>query len=124
MKKVVLAIVVFSFMSGCAVRRPVVVTTDAPGPPAHAKAYGYRAKQLCWYYPDANVYYLINTRTYAVLQDGDWVILNAPPKGRVLGAHQVIQSDTDKPWLDNPRYKANNSSGKGGGNKGKGWKNK
>lgn len=122
MKHSISLFIIIGFIGGCMVRKPVVVTTEAPGPPAHAKAYGYRAKHTCWYYPNAEVYYMTASRNYAVLEGGNWVVVTTPPRGIVLGSYVVIESDNDKPWLNHAYYKAKHSPP--GKAKGKGWKNK
>ncbi|MEJ2366406.1 MAG: hypothetical protein P8017_17360 [Deltaproteobacteria bacterium] len=42
------------------------------GPPAHAPAYGYRAKHAYWYYPDSYVYFDTHRRVYFYLEDNNW----------------------------------------------------
>lgn len=121
MKHLISLLVIVGFIFGCAPRKTVVVTPG--GPPPHAKAYGYRAKHTCWYYPDAEVYYVTASKKYAVLEGGNWVVITTPPKGVVLGSYVVIESDNDKPWLKHAHYKVKHP-GKFKGGKGKGRKNK
>ncbi|MFA5033413.1 MAG: hypothetical protein WC614_10380 [bacterium] len=111
MKKTAVLFIMLGFITGC-----VFVPANS-GPPSHAKAYGYRAKHTCWYYPNEEVYYLSESRTYAVIDGGNWVVVNAP--GRALGSYVVIESETNKPWLRHSEYRGKYSPGQAKGNHGK-----
>ena len=113
MKKTAVLLIMLGFTAGC------VFVPVSSGPPSHANAYGYKAKHTCWYYPDDEVYYLSESRTYAIFDGGNWVVVSAPPSGRVLGSYVVIESETDKPWLRHSEYKGKYSPGKAKGNHGK-----
>lgn len=107
MKSIVLLFLVFIVIGGC------IVIQRKPGPPPHAKAYGYRAKHIYWYYPASEIYYCPNSKIYAVIEGDKWVTLNTPPSALVLGSsYVVIESDTDKPWLKHSYYKEKYSPGK------------
>jgi hypothetical protein len=71
-----------------------------PGPPAHAKAYGYRAKHLYRFYPEAAVYFDISSKSYFYLCGNKWTVsLTLPQALRVkLGDCVTIEMDTDKPY--------------------------
>ncbi|MBW2094138.1 MAG: hypothetical protein JRI80_04550 [Deltaproteobacteria bacterium] len=70
------------------------------GPPAHAPAYGYRAKHAYWYYPDSYVYFDTARKVYFYLEDDNWrVSVSLPRYVQVnLGEHVVIAMETDKPY--------------------------
>lgn len=70
------------------------------GPPAHAPAYGYRAKHAYWYYPDSYVYFDTYRGVYFYLEDDNWrVSVSLPRYLQVsLGDHVTIEMDTDKPY--------------------------
>ena len=57
-------------MSGCVVRREVVVSPG--GPPPHAPAYGYRRTFAYVYYPDVEVYYAADRAMWFWMADGEW----------------------------------------------------
>jgi len=72
------------------------------GPPAHAPAYGYRAKYQYRYYPACSVYFDIGRKVYFYLEGENWRIsAELPDRLRVgLGEYVVFEMDSDKPYLD------------------------
>jgi len=103
-------------------------TARRHGPPAHAPAYGYRAKHAYWYYPNSYVYFDAARRVYFYLEDDNWrVSVSLPRYFQVnLGGHVVIEMDSDRPYtrFDDhrkefpPGHKKKNKNKK---NKGKKW---
>lgn len=78
-----------------------------PGPPAHAKAHGYRAKHTYRFYPDAAVYFDISSKSYFYLSGTEWkVSVTLPQTIRVnLGECVSIEMDTDKPYTNYKEHK-------------------
>lgn len=72
------------------------------GPPAHAPAYGYRAKHQYRYYPACSVYFDTGRKVYFYLEGEHWRIsVELPDSLRVgLGDYVVFEMDSDKPYLD------------------------
>ena len=98
------------------------------GPPAHAPAYGYRAKHAYWYYPDSYVYFDTARRVYFYLEDNNWrVSVSLPRYFQVnLGDHVAIEMDSDRPYsrFDDHRKKfppGHKKKNKYKKNKGKKW---
>ena len=50
------------------------------------------------YYPDAEVYYVPETRVYWWFAGGTWVSGPAVPNGIVLGTRTTIRVDAPEPW--------------------------
>lgn len=71
------------------------------GPPAHAPAYGYRAKYQYRYYPSRSVYYDTGRKLYFYLKGDNWEVgASLPSYIRIgLGESVSIELDTDKPYL-------------------------
>ena len=80
---------------------PVTEKHKKQGPPAHAPAYGYRAKHQYRYYPSCSVYYDTGRRLYFYLKGDNWEVgASLPSSLRVgLGDSVSIELDTDKPYL-------------------------
>jgi len=70
------------------------------GPPAHAKAHGYRAKHTYRYYPSANAYYDVERKSYFYLEGNNWRVgVSLPDNLNVrLGNYVTIGMDSDKPY--------------------------
>jgi hypothetical protein len=70
------------------------------GPPAHAKAHGYRAKHTYRYYPSANAYYDVERKSYFYLEGNNWRAgVSLPDNLNVrLGNYVTIGMDSDKPY--------------------------
>ena len=71
------------------------------GPPAHAPAYGYRAKHKYRYYPSNSVYYDSGRGIYFYLKGDNWEVgASLPISLRAeLGESVSIELDTDKPYI-------------------------
>jgi len=50
------------------------------------------------YYPEAQVYYVPETRVYWWYASGTWVSGPAAPSGIVLGSRTVLRVDAPEPW--------------------------
>ena len=73
------------------------------GPPAHAKAHGYRAKHQYRYYPDQKVYHDTDRGLYFYLKGDNWEVgasLPATLKSG-LGESVTIELDADNPSVHN-----------------------
>lgn len=70
------------------------------GPPAHAKAHGYRAKLKYRYYPDCSVYHDTDRGFYFYLKGGNWEIgASLPNKLKIRLDESVnLELDTDRPY--------------------------
>lgn len=106
-------------ITNCAVR-------PRPGPPPHAPAHGYHKKYVYYYYPDLEIYLLRDSKSYAVLRGGTWVIVKTRP-AILTPSHSyvIIEVESKKPWLNHSYYKKIYPPGKGkkrSGGKGKGKK--
>ena len=80
---------------------PQVVANDhTGGPPAHAKAHGYRAKHSYRYYPGVSAYFDIGRKLYFYLEGDLWrAAVSLPTHLRVqLGDYVTIEMDSDKPY--------------------------
>ena len=86
---------------------PVVSESMPNGPPAHAPAYGYRAKHMYHYYPSASVYRDDSTGMYFYLSGSNWQIgATLPDALKVrLGNSVTLELDTDKPYIYNDQHK-------------------
>ena len=73
------------------------------GPPAHAKAHGYRAKHQYRYYPDQKVYHDPDKGLYFYLKGDSWEVGASLPSTLQagLGESVSIELDTDKPYVHN-----------------------
>jgi hypothetical protein len=76
------------------------------GPPAHAPAYGYRAKHQYRYYPARSVYYDTGRGLYFYLKGDNWEVgASLPSSLRVgLGGSVSIELDTDKPYIHHAEH--------------------
>jgi hypothetical protein len=114
---------------GCSVQvggGPQSTPTSSGGPPPHAPAHGYRAKQHYYYYPGANVYFSPSRGVYFYLaSDGAWkVSVSLPGSIKVkLGDRVSLELDTDRPYKYNAEHRAKYPPGQakkhGGGPPGK-----
>lgn len=77
------------------------------GPPAHAKAHGYRRKFGYKYYPDAQVYFDTARKVYFYLDGGSWrMSVSLPSELKVrLGNSVEIEMDSDKPYTEFKTHK-------------------
>ena len=93
------------------------------GPPAHAPAYGYRAKHMYHYYPSASVYRDTSTGMYFYLSGSNWQVgATLPDALKVkLGSAVTLEMDTDKPYIYNDQHRQKYPPGqaKKGNNKNK-----
>jgi len=73
------------------------------GPPAHAKAHGYRAKHQYRYYPDQKVYHDPDRGLYFYLKGDNWEVgASLPsPLRSALGESVTIALDADNPSVHN-----------------------
>ena len=69
-------------------------------PPAHAKAYGRRAKYTYRYYPDAQVYFDIHRKVYFYYEGRGWKSSATLPKRIKLAGHVTLEMDTDSPYKE------------------------
>lgn len=91
-----------------------------PGPPPHAKAWGWRAKHQYRYYPSARVYFDTGRGVWFYLDSrGNWTMTaDLPVSVRArLGESVTLELDTETPWV----YEEEHRRGK---KKDKGWKKK
>ena len=81
----------------------VVQNNKKGGPPAHAKAHGYRAKHQYRYYPDQRVYHDPDRGLYFYLKGDNWEVGASLPSTLQagLGDSVSIELDTDKPYVQN-----------------------
>lgn len=117
-----LIIVGFAFLlSGCLVsaqgRHGGIIVADDPvyhptakktGPPAHAKAHGYRAKHQYHYYPESSIYFDTGRSVYFYLDSsGAWRMnVSLPQSLQVsLGNKVTIEMETDRPYIKNAEHK-------------------
>jgi hypothetical protein len=93
------------------------------GPPAHAPAYGYRAKYQYRYYPACSVYFDIGRKMYFFLEGDHWRIsAQLPDSLRVqLSDYVVLEMDTDRPYLDYEKHRQKYPPGKLKNNKNAKW---
>ena len=72
------------------------------GPPPHAPAHGYHAKQVYHYYPDAFVYFDVSSQVYFYLEGSVWktaVILPDAYRIKIVDIEYVsVDLDDDKPY--------------------------
>ncbi|MGV7225095.1 MAG: hypothetical protein ACQ9MH_26715 [Nitrospinales bacterium] len=70
------------------------------GPPAHAKAHGYRAKHKYRYYPDCSVYHDTGRGLYFYIKGGNWEVGASLPHNLQMGLGESVslELDTDKPY--------------------------
>jgi hypothetical protein len=96
------------------------------GPPAHAPAHGYRAKQQYRYYPDQKVYHDPERGLYFYLKGDNWEVgASLPsPLRSALGESVSIELDTDKPYVNNAEHVKMYPPKKSNGAKQKGWAKK
>jgi hypothetical protein len=70
------------------------------GPPAHAKAHGYRAKHKYRYYPDCSVYLDTERGLYFYIKGDNWEVGASLPNNLQirLGESVNLELDTDRPY--------------------------
>lgn len=83
---------------GVVVVQPEPVRPHKHGPPAHAPAWGNRAKRAYRYYPEERVYFRPDTEEWFWMEAGAWRMgLRLPP--RIVVTNPVdIQVEGDKPY--------------------------
>jgi hypothetical protein len=69
------------------------------GPPAHAKAHGYRAKHQYRYYPDQKVYHDADRGLYFYLKGDNWQVGASLPSTLKSGLGESVTLDLE---VDNP----------------------
>lgn len=86
---------------------PVVVKDHKGGPPAHAKAHGYRAKHTYRYYPGISAYFDIGRKLYFYLEGDLWrMAVSLPTHLRVhLREYVTIEMDSDKPYTGHEEHR-------------------
>ena len=86
---------------------PVLEQYVNSGPPAYAKAHGYRARHTYRFYPEAAVYFDTASKSYFYLRGNEWrVAVTLPQTLRVkLGDCVTIEMDTDKPYTKFKEHK-------------------
>ncbi len=88
---------------------PAVYQPVQNGPPAHAPAYGYRAKHMYMYqyYPSVSVYRDTGTGMYFYLSGSNWQVgATLPDALKVnLGSSVTLEMDTDKPYIYNDQHR-------------------
>jgi hypothetical protein len=96
------------------------------GPPAHAKAHGYRAKHKYRYYPDCSVYQDTERGLYFYIKNGNWEIGASLPYNLQMGLGKSVslELDTDKPYTYHADHVKEYPPGKMKKNKNKKDKNK
>ena len=112
-----LTLLVLPLLNGCLMtvrNSPRVVALEdsapasSPGPPAHAKAHGYRNKYNYYYYPTSNVYLDTDRDVYFYLDSrGAWEMSVSLPQSLYvsLGDHVTIAMNTDQPYRENHEHK-------------------
>jgi len=70
------------------------------GPPAHAKAHGYRVKHKYRYYPDCSVYHDAKRGLYFYIKGGNWEVGASLPNNLQVGLGESVslELDTDRPY--------------------------
>ena len=70
------------------------------GPPAHAKAHGYRAKHKYRYYPDCSVYHDTERGLYFYIKGGNWEVGASLPHNLQVGLGESVslELETDRPY--------------------------
>ena len=93
------------------------------GPPAHAKAHGYRAKHKYRYYPDCSVYHDTERGLYFYIKRGNWEVgASLPSHMRAsLGESVTIELDTNEPYVHNADHVKKYPPKKSKGKKHKKW---
>ena len=81
---------------------PVVVETDASGPPPWAPAHGRRAKDVYYYYPAYEVYRNASTGAWIYLSGDGWQVGAALPTHFSINSESSfvsLEMSTDRPYL-------------------------
>ena len=70
------------------------------GPPAHAKAHGYRAKHKYHYYPDCSVYHDTERGLYFYIKGSSWEVGASLPHNLQIGLGESVslELETDRPY--------------------------
>ncbi len=90
--------IVESFPAAPEVSGFVMKPGKGKGPPDHAPAWGYRRKYNYFYYPQANVYYNIDTKRYFWIDGGDWRFGIEIPSGVILDEGSRTKLVLGSPW--------------------------
>ncbi len=93
---------------------PVAAGPPTGGPPPHAPAHGYRRNHVYRYYPEAQVYFSPERGAYFYHDGGSWrMSVTLPYDLRVrLGDHVVVEMESDEPYRDFDKHKAQYPPGK------------
>ena len=97
----------YDWGKGSESEKPKVVTKDKKGgPPPHAPAHGYRAKNHYRYYPSQSVYYDTGRGLYFYLKGDNWEVgASLPGKLKVsLGDYVSLELATDKPYIHHSEH--------------------
>lgn len=96
------------------------------GPPAHAKAHGYRAKHQYRYYPSCKVYHDTRRGLYFYLKGDNWEVGASLPSHlkAELDDSVTIELETDKPYIYNAEHVEQYPPKKSRGKKHKEWAKK
>lgn len=93
----------------------VLASAHTSGPPSHAKANGYRHKNLYHYYPAADVYLDTGREVYFYLDSGGaWKMSVSLPQSLNihLGEHVAFEMETDQPYSKHREHKKKYPPGK------------
>jgi len=84
----------------------LVSGSNHPGPPPHAKAYGYHKKHVYRYYRDLEIYWDSASNMYMAFEGNRWISRNSLPWiANVSYAYVIIETDAPNPWKYHASYK-------------------
>lgn len=77
------------------------------GPPAHAPAYGHRAKHHYRYHPNAEAYFDVDRSVWFYLNRGSWTMaVELPSALRLrLGNSVALELEGEQPYRDHARHR-------------------
>ena len=108
LRGLLLLVIGLSLTTGCAAFKKGEPKHAKKGPPAHAPAHGYRAKQhTYYYYPDISVYFDRDRKAYFWMEEGVWRMGTRLPKMfSVADARRVrVTLDTAQPYTKHAQVK-------------------
>ncbi len=97
----------YKWGQGSESKQPKVVKKHKKGgPPSHAPAHGYRAKNHYRYYPSHSVYYDTGRGFYFYLKGDNWEVgASLPGKLKMnLGAYVSLELATEKPYIHHAEH--------------------
>ncbi len=99
-----------------------VTVYPSGGPPPHAPAHGHRRKVVYVYYPDCEVYYHVERRSYIWFEAGDWHTHDRPPAHRHVhtGTSVPIHLESDHPQAHHTEVRGRHPRGGSRGGMGSG----